>query len=172
MKEVETLYLLDMDDTLIRTTEKVKPFLLDHDKNDLSIIKGDDDNIFPDAKELLDQIEENEIPAIIYTYGDEEWQTKKHADLLNKPNIPMFVTDREDKCRQLGERYNGIVHMIGDYAAKNIVMIDDKKKSFEDSSNLQNATMYYVERNLKDQPEELESGVITIQSLDEIDRPE
>jgi hypothetical protein len=173
--EVDTAYVLDLDDTLLRTTEKIKPLPIvdgDDQVRDLSAIENDDDNLYPDAERFIERAEAADKLTLAYSYSERpKYQVDKFYSLLKRPEMLLWVTDRKDKVRELGEHYNSetLRYNIGGYAVRCVVLIDDKKWSFAGVSEQPNITAIWVDRGLLDQPEELEPSVRTVFSLDEID---
>jgi hypothetical protein len=173
--EVDTAYMVDLDDTILRTTDKIKPLPVmdgDNQVRDLSAIENDDDNLYPDAERFIDRAEETGKVVLMYSYSENpEYQVDKFNKLVKKPDLPILVTGRKDKVRELGEHYDRetLRYHIGGYAVRYIIFIDDRKRSLAGVSEQPEITAIWVDRGLLDQPEELEPDVATVSSLDEID---
>jgi hypothetical protein len=176
--EVDIIYLIDVDDTLLRTTEKIKvlPTVGDNDRiYDLSQIENNVDNVYADADRFIDRAKQANKSLLAYSHSDyPDFQTEKFNKLVKRPEIPLWITGRRDKARELGEHYDSGAkrYLIDRYAAQRIVLIDDKKLCFVGLSELPNAAGVWIDRGLFEQPAALEPGVATVFSLDEIDLSE
>lgn len=169
MNKLDKLYIIDLDDTIIKTTENIKPIVATVDEEtDLSKIK-DDSSVFSDAFNFFQRISNNDN-IIIYSYGKDVWQRKKYQTLLPGSKIPMIVVSSRDKSIELAKCYDkkNQCYQIGDYNAKSIVLIDDNKLAFSSFDKLINARGYWLDRGYQTQNEEIPAEVKTIKSLDEI----
>ena len=105
------------------------------------------DMLMPGAAELLDFLEENQLPYGVLTYGNPLWQRLKLA--ASKFNhVRRIVTTNKYKGELIAswQQENGAFILPGEFAsahAQRIVLIDDKAQSFRGFPE-QNAIGYQV----------------------------
>lgn len=95
--------------------------------------------LMPDASELLDVLDERQIPYGVLTYGKEAWQlTKLEASGLVARGVPFEITQIEHKGRVLSSWQHGdelvvppaMTRNFGPLSVQSLVFLDDKPRSF------------------------------------------
>ncbi len=90
-------------------------------------------SIYPDAKQFIVKLKEENLPFIVITYGDPVWQEAK-LHLLGLWAEPFIICDMPEKSVLLRQyQNNGVFEMhtsSGIICASKITLVDDKPVAF------------------------------------------
>lgn len=107
--------------------------------------------IYPDAKQFLDNLKTEDIPHIIITYGDPQWQeVKLHFGGVER--TPYIICDIPEKSVLLKQYlHDGVFELhtqVGIIRTKSVTLVDDKLVAFDEMP--QGSTAVFINRAGKD----------------------
>jgi len=140
-----------------------------------NISQSEKEFIYPDAKRLIEKIQNLGGMAVILTFGNRHWQEAKTKSVFTKEgyDLPIIYTDKKIKSKTILENldYENGIYRMGSHESKKIVGVGDEITDFFGYEVLPNAEGYLIDRHDK-KNDTLPNNVRKINSLDQVELSE
>lgn len=122
--------------------------------------------LFLDARNFIEQIDDEKADVLVLTFGDREFQEAKvEASGLA---LPVIYTEEESKANVIRGWWNGQNYEINGQLYREVVLVDDKARNFQGFGDLPEAKGYLIMRQSGDENLDLPPNVAVISNFDEI----
>ncbi|MCL2037799.1 hypothetical protein FWG95_02230 [Candidatus Saccharibacteria bacterium] len=100
--------------------------------------------IHTDVADFLDNLDQDKFVPIIMTFGEEEFQKAKINAL--GLDLPAIFLDHPDKTLEISRLWNGDHYEINGETYSEIILVDDRDRSFNGFEKLPNARGFLLNR--------------------------